>query len=64
MPFATMITDVTGIPLERRRNGGTSIGYFRRASLRREQCDMMPDSLNCGVRRDAIVSQRQTHSHG
>jgi hypothetical protein len=31
---------------QKRRNGDTPIGYLGRAALRREQCDVMPESQN------------------
>jgi hypothetical protein len=49
--FAMAILDVTGTP-PRGRSDGTPVGYSRRAALRREQCDMMPESQNNGPRRD------------
>jgi hypothetical protein len=36
----------------RRRNGGTPVGHPGRIAVRREQCDMTPESRNSGARID------------
>jgi hypothetical protein len=40
--FTKTITDVTGTS-DRRRNGDTHVGYSGRATVRREQCDILAD---------------------
>jgi hypothetical protein len=50
--LATAIIDVIGTNLRRRRKGGTPVGYSGREVLRREQCDMVPESRNSGARTD------------
>jgi hypothetical protein len=42
--FVRLITYVTGRPPWSRRNGGVLVGYSETVALRREQCDMMPES--------------------
>jgi hypothetical protein len=51
MPFARAIIDVKDMPHWRRRNGRTPVGYSERSHLRRDQCDMTPESRNSEARR-------------
>jgi hypothetical protein len=50
VPSARVITDITGRPPWSGRNGNMLVGYLGTAALRREQCDMMPESQNSGTR--------------
>jgi hypothetical protein len=45
----TPTADVESTALEK-ENGDTTLGYLGRTALRREQCDMMPESWNGGAR--------------
>jgi hypothetical protein len=45
-PFTRAITDLTSTFPQKRKNGGTPVGYLGRAASRREQCDMRADSWN------------------
>jgi hypothetical protein len=45
---ARAIVDFTGAPPRRRKNGDTPVGYSGRAALRREQCEVTPESQNSG----------------
>jgi hypothetical protein len=58
IPVGRMIINVTGTPSRRSRNGGTPVGYSGRAAIKKEQCDMMPESQNIGDRRAGHARQR------
>jgi hypothetical protein len=51
-PFTRAIIDITSTPPHRRRHGSMPVGYSGEAALRREHCNMTPESRNSAARSD------------
>jgi hypothetical protein len=45
------------------RNGDTPRGYLGQAALRRENCDIFPQSKNCGARRNVHCQGTAREQH-